>query len=402
MRVLHLAPPATGPDRVTAHSFIDEEIVALRAAGVDCVTLPPMAPATMRDRASALSFAARHGVSLGAAGPAGVRAMLHALRVEQTAARMIAARRIDLVHSHFGWPGGFGGAIASAATGVPLVASLRGMDLLTAPEIGYGLRRDRAYAVALVELMRRATRTLYATEYMRARGIAAGAPVERTTVIRKGVDLIRFRPPIDRAAARAHLDVTTPLLLAVGSLSPRKNLRLVLDALAALVDLPWTFLVVGDGAERLALQAHAAALGIAARVRFVGTIERSEIGRYFAAADVFVHAAVMEAAGNVILEALAGGCPIVCTDAGGPTEYVRDGQTGFVVPPGDAAAMACRVRELLESPTLCELMARSARRSAELEFDYGRMIQDVIQLYRSRAARRRSSRARYVRLTRQS
>jgi glycosyltransferase involved in cell wall biosynthesis len=375
VRVLHLAPPPVRPDQITAHSFIDEEIGALRAAGVDCLTFGVPRRGTPRDRASAIAFAARFRDLVSSIAWQSPSATLHAVRIEMLAAQLVADAGIDLVHSHFGWPGGFGGALAARAAGVPLVASLRGMDLLTAPEIGYGLRRDPAYAAALTQLLPTAARTLYATEYMRACGIAAGAPPERTVVIRKGVDLIRFRPPAD-GTRRA-----TPTLLAVGSLSRRKNLGLALDALALVADLPWTFAIVGDGAERDALEAHAASLGLRDRVRFAGTIGRDEIGHVFADADLFVHAAVMEAAGNVILEALASGCPIVCTDAGGPTEYVRDGETGFVVPAGDVHAMAARLRMLLASPSLRCSMALSARRSAEQEFAYERMIGDVIQLY---------------------
>jgi len=70
-----------------------------------------------------------------------------------------------------------------------------------------------------------------------------------------------------------------------------------------------------------------AALGIAAPVQLRGTVGRDEIGRYFSAADVFVRAAVMEAAGNVILEGLAAGCPVVCANSHGPVEYLTDHQT---------------------------------------------------------------------------
>jgi glycosyltransferase involved in cell wall biosynthesis len=375
LRVLHLAPPPVRPDQITAHSFIDEEIAALRAAGVECLTLGEPQPASLLERAAAVRFAARHRERLPRATWGSPAQTLHAVRVELQATRLIRDARVDVVHSHFGWPAGFGGVVAASAARVPLVASLRGMDLLTAPEIGYGLRRDPAYDAAVRELLRCAERTVYATEYMRACGIAAGAPPDRTTVIKKGVDLVRFRPASDRAGRR------TPTLLAVGSLSLRKNLRLVLDALSLVADLPWTFIIVGDGEERSVLERHASAVGIRDRVRFEGAIGRADIAEYFAAAEVFVHAAIMEAAGNVILEALAAGCPVVCTDAGGPTEYVRDGQTGFVVPRDDAGALAARVRQLLVSPAQRCVFARSARQSAEREFAYERMISDLIQTY---------------------
>ena len=381
MRVLHLAPPPAQPDRLTAHTFIDEEIDALRATGVECLTLGAIADGRWSERATATAFAAKHVSGLTTAALRAPRETLYAVRAEMAAAQLIRDEQIDLIHSHFGWPAGFGGTLASADTGVPLVASLRGMDLLALPEIGYGLSLDPAYRAAVRRLVRRAARTLYATEYMRVRGIDTGAPPDRTMVIRKGVDLVRFHPPGHRAAARSEVGVVGPMILAVGTLSPRKNLAIVLDALAPLVDLPWTFVIVGDGAERAALETRAAAIGIGDRVRFAGSIGRGEIGRFFSAADVFVHAAVMEAAGNVILEALAAGCPVVCADAGGPSEYVERGRTGFVVPRADAAAMSAALRQLLGSTPLRCRMARTARESAERDFAYRRMIADYARVY---------------------
>ena len=381
MRVLHLAPPPTQPDRLTAHTFIDEEIAALRATGVDCRTLGPVGDGRWPDRAAAMAFAAKHVADLTTAALQAPRETLYAVRAEMIAAQMVRDEHIDVIHSHFGWPAGFGGALAAADADVPLVASLRGMDLLALPAIGYGLSLDPAYRAAVRQLVRRAARTLYATEYMRTRGLDAGAPADRTVVIRKGVDLVKFHPPSDRSAARTAVGVAGPMILAVGTLSARKNLALVLDALGQLVDLPWTFVIVGDGVERNALESRAAAIGIDERVQFAGSIGRGEIGRFFSAADVFVHAAVMEAAGNVILEALAGGCPVVCTDAGGPSEYVDDGHTGFVVPAGDVSAMADALRQLLASAPLRCRMARAARESAERDFAYRRMIADYARVY---------------------
>ena len=82
---------------------------------------------------------------------------------------------------------------------------------------------------------------------------------------------------------------------------------------------------------------------------------------YFAAADVFVHASRIEAAGYVLLEAMAAGLPVVCTDAGGPAEYVANDVAGFVVPVADPAAMAERVLLLLRNTELRERLGRQAR-----------------------------------------
>jgi glycosyltransferase involved in cell wall biosynthesis len=397
VRVLHLAPSARSADALTAHSFIDEEILALRETGLECHVLsdaltcrdtrhgvpvhglPDEGTAVKMRRIAALANRTAGELPWGAARNA--REFVHALRIEAAALDVIRRERIDVVHSHFGWPGGFGGALAAAAHHVPIVASLRGMDLLIRDDIGYGLRRDAGYRAALAGLLTQATRTIYATEFMRREGIAAGAPPERTVVVRKGVDLQRFRPAADRAAAARALGVEPPMILAVGGLGPRKGYADLLDALGWLTTLPWTLALCGDGSERDALETRARALGIGSRVRFCGWISRERIASYFAAADIFVHPALVEAAGNVILEAQAAGCAVVATDSGGPAEYVIEGETGKTVPPADPAALADALRVVLEDDARRARWGRQARRSMETRHDYARMIRDLTDVY---------------------
>ena len=85
-------------------------------------------------------------------------------------------------------------------------------------------------------------------------------------------------------------------------------------------------------------------------------------------AELFVHGALIEASGNVLLEAMAAGLPIVCTDAGGPSEYVADGVAGLIVPPADPKAMANRMRLLLEGGPLREQLGRQGRQRAKAHF----------------------------------
>ena len=90
----------------------------------------------------------------------------------------------------------------------------------------------------------------------------------------------------------------------------------------------------------------------------------------------------MEAAGNVLFEAMASGRPVVCTDAGGPGEYVVDGQTGFVVPVADPEALASRIGMLLDDPALGDRLGVEGRRRTIDEFDYDRMVSDLLEVYR--------------------
>jgi glycosyltransferase involved in cell wall biosynthesis len=402
LKVLHLAPPSTKPNALTAHSFIDEEIVALRDAGIQCYVLSdtdrreafidgiavavPAALPRRRTLLRLLSFTHVNARTLPVSALRNPRQLAHALRIEDAAVDLIRRERIDLVHSHFGWPGGFGGSLAAGSTGVPLVAGLRGMDVLVNDELGYGLRRDPAYRSSLELLLATAQRTIYASDFLRRKGIGAGSRADRAVVVRKGVDLRRFRPAADRGAAQAALGFTGPLLLGVGILGPRKGYQHLLDALGTLRDLPWTLALCGEGADRQALELQARRLGLADRVRFLGWIPRDLVCSYFAAADIFVHTAVVEAAGNVILEAQAAGCAIVTSDSGGPPEYIVPGETGLIVPPENPAALRLALRALLEQGALRTRLGLAARCAAEAQYSYSRMIDDLIAVYRSASA----------------
>ena len=104
---------------------------------------------------------------------------------------------------------------------------------------------------------------------------------------------------------------------------------------------------------------------------------------------MFVLASTIEAAGNVLLEAMAAARPVVCTASGGPAEYVRDGETGFVVPVGDVPALAARLRLLLDDPALANRFGEQGLRLAQDGYRFDRMTGDIVQLYQDLLAERR-------------
>ena len=396
MKVLYLVPTADWPRRITPYSFLDEEIRALVATGVEAYVLAPslarddvrdgihmvaVPHGSVRTRLRTLPFLTAHARHLPPGALAEPRRTLHAARLEQAAAATVRRHGIEVMHTHFA-AGGFAGMLARAATGVPLVATFRGMDLLCDTSIRYGARTDPFYDRTVRALVHNVDCTTYASDFMRRVGIDFGAPAATARTIRKGVDLERFRVASDRAALRARLGVPGPMILTVGGLIPRKGMDTVIRALAGMRAAPTATLVVcGEGPEREALGALAAELGVADRVRFEGHVGRDRIGDHFAACDVFVLASRLEAAGNVLLEAMAAGRPVVTTLSGGPPEYVADGRTGHVVAPDDHAALAARLDATFADDERREAMGREARRVAEREHRYDRMIDEFRLVY---------------------
>ena len=405
LRILALVPTARRPGQVARFSVLDEELRALGARGVSVYVIATSSgyasdvgnvhvremPASLWDWSKAALFLIRHlGFVVRLAGWRELLDAFRQVRIERFAAELVRRERLALIHSFFAWPGGFGGVLAKRDTGVPLVAGLRGADVNTMPERNYGGRRNRLFDAAMRAMLGQADATVSVSDFIRRRAIALGADPAAARVILKGVHLEMFRIPSDKSADRAALQVgADPLILAVAGLVPIKGLRDVLDALARVRagGRRFSFVVCGEGGEKTALEQHAAQLGLADCVVLAGKVSRAEIGTYFRAADLFVHGALIEASGNVLLEAMASGLPIVCTDAGGPAEYVLDGECGFVVPVGDSAAMADRIITLLDDEAMRRRFGQEGRRRAEEFLSYDRMIDEVIDLYTAVAAR---------------
>lgn len=196
--------------------------------------------------------------------------------------------------------------------------------------------------------------------------------------------LAPFLDPASFAAARAArdhhraslaqehgLDPAQPWLAAVAMMRPGDKFRsyaLLAEALAGVSDRPWQLVVAGDGPARSEVEQALSVLG-RERVRLVGRLEEDALPGFYAAADLYVWPAWREAFGMAFLEAQAGGCPVVAGAEGGVPGIVHDGETGRLVPPGDAAAFARAVAGLLDDADLRRRMSAHALR--QVAADHG-------------------------------
>jgi glycosyltransferase involved in cell wall biosynthesis len=191
---------------------------------------------------------------------------------------------------------------------------------------------------------------------------------------RNGLDLDRLRPAEPREAARVHDELGLPadafVLLTASRLAEWKRVDRAVRALAELrPHVPEALLaIVGDGEERANLEALAAELGVADRVRFAGAVPQTEVARYMQSADVFLAVANLSNVGNPLLEAMACGKTVVAVDAGDTGKLIRDGETGRLLSWGAPAAIAQAVRELAGDAALRARLAAGARRHADEHF----------------------------------
>ncbi|MDQ1232024.1 glycosyltransferase [Sphingomonas sp. SORGH_AS_0879] len=263
--------------------------------------------------------------------PALIRALVPVLD------RLRDERAFDVIDASFFFPDGPAAVALGRRYGVPVSIKARGADIHHWGHMP-ATRHQVARAAAAAD-------GLLAVSDAMADDIAAlGVPRGRIRVHHTGVDQARFQP-IDRGEAKAGLGVSGPLILSLGALIPRKGHGVVIDAVARLPGV--TLMIVGEGADRTALQARAERLGVADRVRLIGAIPHDELPGLLGAADVMALASASEGLANAWVESLACGTPIVITPAGGAGDVVTSRTAGRITQ-AEPGAFAVAIRDVLD------------------------------------------------------
>jgi glycosyltransferase involved in cell wall biosynthesis len=296
------------------------------------------------------------------------------LRVLWRLARLLRRERVDIAHSYLFHPNVLA-PVAGRLAGVrAVVASKRSLDRYP----GLGPRLACRLGNALAHRV-----TVNAEAVGRFVAAEERLSPSRMVVIPNGVSEEALAPGIDRAAARRRLDLSPdgPVIGAVSRLAWKKGVSHLLDAVPSLLEAvpEVTVLLVGDGPLRGDLEAQAARLGVAGRVLFLGP--RRDASTLLPAFDVLVLPSVVEGMSNTLLEAMAARLPVVATDVGGNPEVVVDGETGFLVPPGDPGRLAAATLKLLQAPEMARDMGAAGRRRVEAHYRADAMVRRIEGLY---------------------
>jgi glycosyltransferase involved in cell wall biosynthesis len=173
------------------------------------------------------------------------------------------------------------------------------------------------------------------------------------------------------------LDPHTPLVGALGRLAPIKNHALLLEAMKLLPDVHLA--ILGEGELSRALRAAARDQGLEARAHFVGW--RTDVPAVMGDLDVVVISSRNEGTPVSLIEALACGVPVVATDVGGVRSVVKEDVSGYLVPSGDGAALAERVRTLMSSESLRHRLGAAGRADVRDRYSKERLVSDIRSLY---------------------
>jgi glycosyltransferase involved in cell wall biosynthesis len=282
------------------------------------------------------------------------------------------------------------------ALSAPLVMNPQGMEEHRAR----GLKR--AALVRLRWLSREAARLadrVVATDEVTRDDVPRllGVPSHKVVVLPNGIDpqeVDRLTPSDPAAAVHAalpQLDGAAPVLLSVGRLESYKGFGDVLSALQRLHDkgaLParWAWVVVGAqpsgglGLRTASALSHADTV-LLPHVHLTGRVSDELLHALYARADVFVHATHFEGSSLVTLEAMTHGLPVVATRAGGIPDKVLDGETGFLVEPGDVSVLADALRGIVAAPSAARAMGARGRQRALERFAWPALIDRTLALY---------------------
>ncbi len=286
---------------------------------------------------------------------------------------LLREHRTELLHVQCVSANAFYAGLARRALGLPLVVTTQGERTMDAgqiyqrwpfmPRLLHTLLDEADHVTAC------SADTLADVERFR------GAPLgERAEVVYNGIAAGDFEDVVPYPHPR-------PYLLGIGRLVPQKGFDVLLRAFAR-AGLPGhDLLLAGEGPERGALEGLAAELGLGARVRFVGRVDRATAAALFRGCTFFVLPSRQEPLGIVNLEAMAAGKAVAASAVGGVPEIVLDGQTGLLVPGEDVGALAAALSRLASDAGLRAALGEAGRRRAGEMFTWGSIADRYERIY---------------------
>lgn len=298
-----------------------------------------------------------------------------------------ALRGFDVMHLHYPFFGGEMATVAAYARRTPLVITYH-QDVLLHGALGLAATVLRHTAGRMT--LRSAARVLFTSaDYGRASYVRPMLRGREQTIseLANGVDVQRFRPPVDRAALRAQHGVADDerVVLLVASLDRAHYFKGVGVLLNALAQLPPSFraFIVGDGDLRASYVQHAAKLGVTARVQFAGRVADDTLPQFYQMADVSVlpSTTMGEAFGLVLIESLACATPVIASDIPGVRTVVEHGSDGMLVPPRDSHALAKAIQAVTANEDQRRAMGERGRARVEAHYAWEQIGARLEALY---------------------
>ena len=294
--------------------------------------------------------------------------LLYRAMVPQVAALLREGHRFDAIDAHYIYPDGVAATWLGRHFGLPVVLTARGTDVNLIPQypiprrLIQGAIRDAAALIAVSAALKDVL-------------VQLGAPDDKVSVLRNGVETDLFHPPADRQAARDALGLTRRTLISVGGLIERKGHHRTIEAMLQLPD--FELIIAGDGPEHGRLSALIATHELGDRVRLLGPRPHRDLPALYGAADASVLASSREGWANVLLESMACGTPVVAANIWGNPEVVRQKEGGVIYEPNTPDGIAAGVRRLF-----ADLPDRAATRAYAEKFSWDQTTAGQLAVFR--------------------
>jgi glycosyltransferase involved in cell wall biosynthesis len=291
-------------------------------------------------------------------------------------------RRPDIIHTHSG-KAGVVGRLAAARARVPLI-----LHTIHGPSFGPFQRSlpNLVFRAAERKAARVTTHFVVVADAMRQQYLAAGIgrPPQFTRIL-SGFDLEPFLDATNDSDLRTKFgfapdDIVVSKIARLCPLKGHEDLLEVAPELTRKVPR-LRFFLVGDGEWRARLEGRAVALGLAKHFVFSGLVPPRMVPSLLGITDILVHLSAREGIARALPQALAAGRPIVAYDCDGAREVCFENETGFLLRPGDLAALSHRLEQLAKEPLLRDRLGARGREFVRKRFGVQRMVDDLHQLY---------------------
>jgi glycosyltransferase involved in cell wall biosynthesis len=297
-------------------------------------------------------------------------------------ARLLRARRPDVVHTHSGKAGVLG-RLAARRAGVRVI-----VHHIHGPSFGpfQGPVANWLFTAAERRAARATTHFVCSANAMTRLYLAKGiGRPEMYTRVFSGFQVGLFLGAKNDRALRERLGLAVDAFV-IGKIARLAPLKGHEDLFGAFVDLlpKWPsarLLVIGDGPLRARLEERSRAMGLSDKIVFTGLLPPGEVPRYVGIMDCLAHLSSREALSRALPQALAAGKPVVAYDFDGADEVCLEGQTGFLVRTGEVHTVAERLLQLAKDPALRERLGGRGREFVQEQFPVERMVEEVYQLY---------------------
>jgi glycosyltransferase involved in cell wall biosynthesis len=303
--------------------------------------------------------------------------------------RILRERKPDVVHTHSG-KAGILGRLAARRAGVPVIVhTIHGPSFgkFQNPAGNFIFRSAEKFAA------RATTHFVVVADAMKNQYLAAGIgrPGQYTKIF-SGFALGPFLSAKNDLQLRNKLGIA-PDNFVIGKIARLFKLKGHDDLFAVAPELirqnpKIKFLLIGDGEWRGRFEAMAKSRGLEKHFIFAGLVPPDDVPRYTGIMDALVHLSLREGLPRAVPQALAAAKPVVAYDCDGAREACLEGQTGFLVQPGDFTTLKNRLLQLAGDPALCQRLGRAGQDFARENFPVEKMVRDIYNLYMKLAAHR--------------